>query len=109
MSAKGTGGIFESLVYLHLKALSRLLTPRPVIFYWRTTTGKEVDFVLSRGQKTVVVEVKLTGKPKYADIQNLRLFMQEYPETTAGVLIHAGDEVKLMHEKIIALPWYYFS
>jgi len=88
MSAKGAGGVFESLVYLHLKALSQLLTPRPAIFYWRRTTGKEVDFVISLGQKLIAIEVKLTDKPKYADIQNLRLFMQEYPETKAGVLIH---------------------
>ena len=106
MASKAAGGFFETLVYLHLKALSQLLTPRPGIFYWKTTTGKEVDFVLNMGQKILPIEVKLTDKPKYADIQNLTLFMEEYPETKTGILIYTGDEVKLMHDKIIALPWY---
>jgi len=32
--------------------------------------------------------------------------MEEYPETTACILIYAGDEVKIMDEKIVAIPWF---
>jgi len=105
-SSREAGGIFESLVYLHLNALAQLLAPKPRIFYWRTTTGKEVDFVLEWGRKLLAVEVKLSNKPKFSDTETLRLFMDEYPETSACILVHAGDEVKVMHEKIVAIPWF---
>lgn len=106
MSSREAGGIFESMIYLHLKALAQLLIPRPRIFYWRTTTGKEVDFVLEWGRKLLAIEVKLSSKPKFSDVETLRLFMDEYPETSAGVLIYGGDEIKIMGEKIVAIPWF---
>jgi len=105
-TSREAGGVFESMVYLHLKALSQLLVPRPRIYYWRTTTGKEVDFVLEWGRTLVAVEAKLSTKPKFTDIENLRLFLQEYPETSACLLVYAGDEVKMIHEKIVAVPWF---
>ncbi|MBC8199922.1 MAG: ATP-binding protein [Desulfobacteraceae bacterium] len=105
-SSREAGGIFESMVYLHLNALAQLLIPKPRIFYWRTTTGKEVDFVLEWGRKLLAIEVKLLNKPKFSDIKTLKLFLNEYPETSAGILIYGGDEVKIMDEKIAAIPWF---
>lgn len=105
-SSREAGGIFESMVYLHLNANSQLLVPIPRIFYWRTTTGKEVDFVLEWGRKLLAVEVKLSSQPKFSDIETLKLFMEDYPETSAGILIYAGNEVKILHEKIVAIPWF---
>jgi len=108
-SSRESGGIFESLVHLHLKVLCQLLTPRPSLFHWRTTTGKEVDFVLEWGRKLLAFEVKLTSRPKYADTGTLKLFLEEYPETAAGILVHGGEEIRLMQDRIIALPWHYFT
>jgi hypothetical protein len=111
-SLKGSreaGGIFESMIYLHLNALVQLLTPKPRIFYWRTTTGKEVDFVLEWGRKLLAVEVKLTSTPKFSDTETLQLFLDEYPETVAGVLVHTGKEIRMMHKKIVAVPWILFG
>jgi uncharacterized protein len=105
VSSRVAGGIFESMIYLHLKSLSQQLTPTPRIYYWRTVTGKEVDFVIEWGRRLLAIEVKLTDKPKYSDIENLKIFLKEYPETTAGILFYTGSEIKRMHEKIIALPW----
>ena len=48
----------------------------------------------------------MTSKPKFSDVETLRLFLDEYPETSACLLVHAGDEIKIMHEKIVAIPWF---
>lgn len=104
-SSPEAGGVFEALIYLHLHALAQLLTPKPRLFYWRTTTGNEVDFVLEWGRQLLAVEVKLSNQPKYADAESLRLFLDEYPETAAGLLVHTGTEIKRLHEKIVAVPW----
>ncbi len=105
ISSKEAGGIFESMVYLHLSSLAQLLVPKSRIFYWRTTTGKKVDFILEWGRKLLAVEVKLSSSPKLSDIENLKLFMEEYPETSACILVHSGKEVKIMHDRIVAIPW----
>ena len=108
-SSREIGGIFESLIFLQLQTLAQLITPSAQLFYWRTSTGKEVDFVVEWGQKLVAIEVKYNSKPRYSDIDNLKLFIEEYPETSAGILLHTGDEVKQMQAKIIALPWYFLG
>jgi predicted AAA+ superfamily ATPase len=105
-SSREAGGIFESMIYLHLNALAQLLLPKPRIYYWRTTTGKEIDFVLERGRKLLAVEAKLSSKPRFSDIETLRLFMDEYPESSAGILIYTGDKIRIMDERIVALPWF---
>jgi len=105
-ASREAGGIFESLVYLHLNTLTQLMVPKARLFYWRTTTGKEVDFVLEWGRKLLAVEVKLTDTPRFSDVANLRLFLDEYPETSAAILVYTGDEIKIMHEKIVAIPWF---
>lgn len=103
--SRESGGIFEAMIYLHLNSLLQQLMPRPYLYYWRTTTGKEVDFIIEWGTKLLAVEVKLSDKPRYEDTGTLRLFMNEYPQTVAGILVHGGQEIKIMHERIVAVPW----
>ena len=55
------------------------------------------------------MEIKLTSTPSYRDTEALRLFLEDYPETAAALLIHTGREIKRLHEKIVAVPWYLFS
>jgi len=104
-SSREAGGIFETLVLLHLQAFAQLLVPRPRLSYWRTTSGKEVDFVLEQGKKLLAIEVKLAGTARYVDTEGLRAFLDEYPETVACVLVYTGREIKRLHEKIVAVPW----
>lgn len=105
-ASREAGGIFESLIYLHLNTLAQLMAPKARLFYWRTVTGKEVDFVIEWGRKLLAVEVKLTDRPKFSDIETLKLFLDEYPEMSAAILIHTGNEIKIIHDRIAAVPWY---
>lgn len=86
-----------------------LLTPHPRFSYWRTVSGKEVDLVIEHGRRLVAVEIKLTSAPSYRDTEALQLFLEDYLETVAALLIHTGREVKRLHEKIVAIPWYLLS
>lgn len=103
------GNYFETMAYLHLRGLSEIMNPRASINYWRTTTGKEVDFVLEYGKKLLAFEVKMTDNPLTRDIKNLLLFLKEYPETVRGVLLHSGTAIKWLHSKIIAVPWWWID
>lgn len=105
-SSREAGSFFENLIYLHLRSWSQLQVPRAKLHYWRTASGHEVDFIAEQGRKLMAIEVKLTASPRFSDIENLRLFLSEYPETAAAILIHTGSQIKRFHEKIIAIPWY---
>ena len=107
LNSREWGGLFETLVYQHLRVWSSLQIPKLKLYYWRTSTGKEVDFIVEKGRKLIAIEVKASGQVKYQDIDNLKLFVEENSaQTVAGVLIYNGSQIKRMAEKIIAIPWH---
>jgi predicted AAA+ superfamily ATPase len=108
-SARELGNLFETLVFAHLRVLAQLFSPRGRLYYWRTASGEEVDFVLEWGRQLLAVEVKLSQTPRYADVGGLTTFLQEYPEARAGLLVHSGQEIRRLDEKIIAVPWQWLA
>ncbi len=107
--SKEFGSLFENLIFFHLKVLSELTVPKSNIYYWRTTTNKEVDFIIEYGNKLIPIEVKLSSKVNYSDAQTLRLFLQDYHEAIVGLLIYTGDKIEYLDKKIIAIPYHYIT
>ncbi len=103
--SREVGGAMECLVYAHLSVLARLMTPRARVHCWRTVSGAEVDFVVEHGRRLAAFEVKLSGRISHSDTKDLEAFMSEYPECRCGAIVHAGGEVRMLSERIIALPW----
>ena len=104
-SAGELDGLFKTLVLLHLKVLGQLFTPHLRFYHWRTVTGKQVDFVIKWGRKIIAMEINFTTEPCYEDCANLRLFFEEYPDTVCCLLVHNGSTVRMLQEKILAIPW----
>jgi hypothetical protein len=103
--AREFGSYFETFIYHHLRILTRLMTPSARLYFWRTTEGHEVDFVIEYGRKILGIEVKLTDNLGYRDTAGLRLFLEQHPKTAAGLIIYGGKEIKRLDEKIVAIPW----
>jgi len=85
------------------------MMPQATLSYWRTTTGHEVDFIIEHGRRLLALEVKMTPRPFAYDIKSLLKFMEDYPETVRGVLVHSGDNVQWLHSKVIAVPWWWLD
>ena len=100
------GSFFETMVYLHLKVYSELMTPKSQIFYYKTTAGKEVDFILEHGREIVAFEVKISDNPVFEDAKNIIEFIENFPNAIRGVIVHSGNSVKWLHSKVIAVPWW---
>ncbi|MBI5180774.1 MAG: ATP-binding protein [Nitrospirae bacterium] len=109
ISARELGSFFETMIFLHLTILSELMIPKGKIFYWRSTTGKEVDFIIEHGKSLFAIEAKLTKTPAFNDIKNLLSFVEENPKTVRGILLHAGSSIKWLHSKILAAPWWWIG
>ncbi len=104
--AREKGAFFENLVYLHLKVNSIISFPKAEVYFYRDGAGLEVDFIVEKGNKVVAFEVKLTDSPSLKDAKNLLKFLEKYPETLRGIIIHTGNDVKWLHSKILTLPWW---
>ncbi len=104
-SSREFGSYFETMIYLHLRVLTSLLTPRARLYFWRTQTGDEVDFVVEHGRRLLAIEIKMTDNPGYRHADGLRKFLQMHPTATGGLLIHCGTAIRRLDEKIVAVPW----
>ncbi len=103
-----TGAHLENLVLSDLLAWrDAAVLDRPGLFYWRTATGEEVDFVVERGPLLLGIEVKSTTRPRATDAKHLRTFRDEYGDAVHGCLfLHAGEEVEWLGPRILAVPWW---
>lgn len=80
---------------------------RPGLFYWRTATGEEVDFVVERGSDLLGVEVKATTRARPSDAKHLRTFRDEYGDSVRGcLLLHGGDDMEWLGPRILAASWW---
>lgn len=107
-SDRPDGPHLENLVLSDLLAWrDAQVAARPEVFYWRTATGEEVDFVIERGGELIGVEVKATTRPRAADAAHLRAFRDEYGDEVRGcLLLHAGERVEWLGPRILAAPWW---
>jgi len=76
------------------------------IYYWRTKTGLEVDFILSQAE--VAIEVKISKQVHQQDLKGLIAFCKEHPNTKPYVVSQDSMSRKLQVDdtlSIAILPW----
>jgi hypothetical protein len=102
-----TGAHLENLVLGDLVAWREQAVPRPDILHWRTHNQEEVDFVVESEGRVLPIEVKATSRPSYRDARHLLAFMGEYGDNVPGaLLLHSGEEVVWLADRVLAAPWW---
>jgi len=104
---KGTelfGKVFEHFIYQEIYAHSRYSDKEYPIFYWRTTSQLEVDFIL--GDHEVAIEVKSTDHVDSRHLKGLLAFSEEY-EVKKSIVV-SNDPLPRLIGNILVLPWQVF-
>ena len=102
-----TGAHLENLILADLLVWRDCQAPAPELLYWRTTTDREVDFVIESDDRLLAIDVKASATPRLRDTAGLRLFKEEYADRFAGgLLLHTGKETQWLAEGILAVPWW---
>jgi predicted AAA+ superfamily ATPase len=96
------GHAIEGLVAQHLRAWQAYAKVSRGLFYWRTRSNVEVDFVVYGPDGLWAIEVKNSGKVVPEDLRGLRAFQEEYPSSHT-ILLYRGKD-RLMKDKILCLP-----
>ncbi|NGX59465.1 MAG: hypothetical protein KR126chlam3_00617 [Chlamydiae bacterium] len=79
-SPEEIGGIaLETLFFQHLMAINDYFNGEYELYYWRTSSGIEVDFIAYGPKGLLAFEVKRGARHKPADFQGLLEFKKEYP------------------------------
>lgn len=96
------GAGLEGLVAQHLRAWIAYNNKACNLYYWRTKSGVEVDFILY-GQDTFwAIEVKNSAKINSNMLKGLTAFKEDYPEAKS-LLLYRGNE-RLLINDTLCLP-----
>jgi uncharacterized protein len=100
------GPIMETAV---LSEIVKTLTHRgqdSQIYFWRTSTGTEVDIVIETGNKLVPVEVKLSATPRPSMAASIKTFREDFGDKAMpGYVVHPGDVRLPLGSNVTALPF----
>jgi len=100
------GTIMETAAVMEVfKALlHRGIEPR--IWFWRTSTGTEVDILVGRNGTLVPLEVKLSATPRPLMASGIDAFRRDMGERAApGYVIHPGEIRLPLGRGVTALPF----
>ncbi len=96
------GAALEGLVFQQIQAWNNYSGKNFQIYFWRTTAGVEVDFVLYGQQSIYAIEVKNSDRIRPGDLQSLAAFRKDYPEAKS-ILLYRGNE-KLLRNNTMCIP-----
>ncbi len=100
------GVIFETAVLLEIMKAYVNRGEEPQIYFWRTSTGVEVDLIVETGGRLIPIEVKLSATPRPAMAGGIRAFQQDFDEKAApGFVVHAGNIRLPLAPRVSALPF----
>jgi predicted AAA+ superfamily ATPase len=84
------GAALETLVLQELRAQNSNLGLDYELHFWRTSDGREVDFVLYGPRGLIAIEVKRSHLFREQDLGSLRTFLEDAPGGE-GYLFYAGE------------------
>ncbi len=100
------GAILETAV---LSEIMKALTHKgitPLVYFWRTQAGTEVDFITETGPELIPVEVKLSATPRSSMASSLKVFLNDFKGfANRGFVVHSGDTVLPLGPGVTALPF----
>lgn len=96
------GAALEGLVLQHLIAWKSYRSTNDKIYFWRTPSGNEVDFIVYGSNVFSAIEVKNSPKVRNEDLKPLLAFKEDYPECKT-YLLYRGKE-RLLKSGVTCMP-----
>ncbi len=101
VGSESFGNAFEHFIYQELYAHSHYSGINYPIYYWRTTSQIEIDFIL--GEHEVGIEVKSTSSANYRHLKGLVSFAEEY--NVKKLILITNDPLPRVLGNVLVLPW----
>lgn len=99
------GRAFEHFLHMEITAHSSYSEKFYPVYFWKTSSGLEVDFIM--GDHEIAVEVKGTNQARPKHLKGLRGFREEY-KTKHSFLVSLDERTRITEDGIEILPWQIF-
>jgi predicted AAA+ superfamily ATPase len=101
------GALFETAVVGEIRKLCSVMSPKPIVYHWRTHRHAEVDIVLERDGIFYPIEIKAKSRPTRQDTSGISSFRKTYPklQIEKGLVIAPTEKLIPISENDYAVPW----
>ena len=96
------GAALEGLVCQQLRAWIAYSGSKDNLFYWRTKSGNEVDFIIYGKDSFCAIEVKNTSKISTKMLKGLLAFKEDYDQAKLLLLYRGKERLKI--KNVLCLP-----
>jgi predicted AAA+ superfamily ATPase len=105
------GASYETWVFSELIKWKQLQDIEPDIFFYRTSGGLEIDFLIKGEGIILPIEAKASEKVSSSDGHNLERFLNEHKsQSPFGIIVYRGKEMGEVRKNIWAIPdWFLFG
>jgi hypothetical protein len=102
------GALYENWVFTELLKWKALQPVEPELYFYRTSAGLEIDFLIAGRDFILPIEAKAHEKVSAADGRALESFLKEHPQVSPlGLVIYKGRDILEIRKNIWAVPdWY---
>jgi predicted AAA+ superfamily ATPase len=100
------GPLVETWVASELMKLMPITDHLFRLYFWRTQSGQEVDFLVERKGKLVAIEVKWAHRINESDITNLKRCAEDLKDKLHfSIILYSGTEIVPFTPQIVAIPF----
>jgi len=105
------GAWYESWVFSELLKWRQRQPVEPELFFYRTSAGLEVDFLIAACGRLLPAEVKSHDRVTSADGRSVETFLKAHgDESGIGLVIYPGNDFGEIRHNVWAVPdWYLFA
>lgn len=108
LDSKVSGGIFENVI---IKSFESFVLNQPRLtktYFFRDYQEREVDLVITMGEKIIPVEITNSPTVPSRKLSNLEYFFSRYPASQYGLVVYNGElrETKVAGRPLFFLPWW---
>jgi predicted AAA+ superfamily ATPase len=96
------GPALEGLVFQHLRGWIHYTQGHHDLYFWRTKSGLEVDFILYGKIGFWAIEVKNSRTVSPEDVRGLNHFVEDYPEAKPLLLYRGASRME--YKNVLCLP-----
>ncbi len=105
MQGPMAGALFENAVFAEIFKSFIHRGERPLLYFWRTSAGHEVDFVLEREGKLLPIETKLTETPRLLHAEGISKFRVLFgPQSDPGILVTPSHTRRPLNKDCEIIP-----
>lgn len=102
--------LLKNRIAIELKSYLSIYELLAKLFFWRSSGGAEIGFLIERGDQLIPVQVKWRSAISLKDVTGMQVFLQDFKnEAHWGIVLYKGRQLLKIREYLPGSYGYFFG